>query len=76
MSQQIPISSTVLTPNTIHAAQMNSIRDLSVFVPNFFIPDYGSAMSSVPYIRGVGSRSSGQSMALYVDHVPYFEKST
>lgn len=76
MSQQVPISSTVLTLNTIHAAQMNSIRDLSVFVPNFFIPDYGSAMSSVPYIRGVGSRSSGQSMALYVDHVPYFEKST
>jgi hypothetical protein len=76
MSQQMPVSSTVITPNVINGAQMNSIRDLSVFVPNLFIPDYGSAMSTVPYIRGVGSRSSGQSMALYVDNVPYFEKST
>jgi iron complex outermembrane receptor protein len=76
MSQQMPVSSTVITPNVINGAQMNSIRDLSVFVPNFFIPDYGSAMSTAPYIRGVGSRSTGQSMALYVDNVPYFEKST
>lgn len=76
MLQQMPVSSTTLTPNIINGAQLNSIRDLSVFVPNLFIPDYGSAMSTVPYIRGVGSRSSGQSMALYVDNVPYFEKST
>ncbi len=76
MLQQMPVSSTTLTPNIINGVQLNSIRDLSVFVPNLFIPDYGSAMSTVPYIRGVGSRSSGQSMALYVDNVPYFEKST
>jgi outer membrane receptor protein involved in Fe transport len=76
MSQQMPVSSTVITPNVINGAQMHSIRDLSVFVPNFFIPDYGSAMSTAPYIRGIGSRSTGQSMALYVDNVPYFEKST
>ncbi len=76
ISQQMPVSSTVITPNVINGAQMYSIRDLSVFVPNFFIPDYGSAMSTAPYIRGVGSRSTGQSMALYVDNVPYFEKST
>lgn len=74
--RQMPVSSTIITPGTINEAQMNSIRDLSVFVPNFFIPDYGSAMSTAPYIRGVGSRSTGQSMALYVDNVPYFEKST
>ena len=76
MSQQMPVSSTVITPNVINGAQMNSIRDLSVFVPNFFIPDYGSAMSTAPYIRGIGSRSTGQSMALYVDNIPYFDKST
>ncbi|MFA7226940.1 MAG: Plug domain-containing protein, partial [Dysgonamonadaceae bacterium] len=74
MSQQMPVSSTVITPNVINGVQMNSIRDLSVFVPNFFIPDYGSAMSTAPYIRGIGSRSTGQSMALYVDNIPYFDK--
>jgi len=74
--QQTPVSSTILTPKLINAAQITSIKDMSGLVPNFYIPDYGSAMSSAVYIRGIGSRNSGQSMALYVDNVPYFEKST
>jgi iron complex outermembrane receptor protein len=74
--QQMPISSTILTSKQINAAQISSIRDLSGQVPNFFIPDYGSALSTTSYIRGIGSRNSGQSMALYVDNVPYFDKST
>jgi outer membrane receptor protein involved in Fe transport len=74
--QQTPLSSTVLSSKQINAAQINNVRDLSVQVPNFFIPDYGSAMSTTSYIRGIGSRNSGQSMALYVDNVPYFDKAT
>lgn len=74
--QKMPVSYTIITPNVINGAQFNTIRDLSIYVPNFFIPDYGSAMSTAPYIRGVGSRSTGQTMALYVDNVPYFEKTT
>lgn len=74
--QQAPVSSTIINPKRINAAQITSIKDMSAIVPNFFIPDYGSAMSSAVYIRGIGSRNSGQAMALYVDNVPYFEKST
>lgn len=74
--QQTPLSSTIITPKLINTAQITSIKDLSGLVPNFFIPDYGSAMSSAVYIRGIGTRNSGQSMGLYVDNVPYFEKST
>ena len=74
--QQAPVSSTLLNPRKINAAQIHSVKDLTAVVPNFFIPDYGSAMSSAIYIRGIGSRNSGQSMALYVDNVPYFERST
>jgi len=74
--QQTPVSSTQLSSKQINQAQITNIRDLSGFVPNFFIPDYGSAMSTTSYIRGIGSRNSGQSMALYVDNVPYFDKST
>ena len=69
-------SYSVVSSNLINQAQVNSVRDLSILVPNFFIPDYGSSMSTSPYIRGVGARSTGQSIALYVDNVPYFEKST
>jgi len=74
--RQTPVSSTVLATSKINAAQITSVRDLSGIVPNFFIPDYGSAMSTTSYIRGIGSRNSGQSIGLYVDNVPYFEKST
>ena len=73
---QTPVSSTILTSKQINTTQITNIRDLSGQVPNFYIPDYGSAMSTTAYIRGIGSRNSGQSMGLYVDNVPYFEKST
>ena len=74
--QQTPVSSTLLNSKLINAAQISNVRDMSGQVPNFFIPDYGSAMSTTAYIRGIGSRNSGQSMGLYVDNVPYFDKST
>ena len=74
--QQTPVSSTILSSKLINTAQINNVRDLSGVVPNFFIPNYGSAMSTTSYIRGIGSRNSGQSMGLYVDNVPYFDKST
>lgn len=76
ITRQTPVSSTILNSTKINSAQVTNVRDLSGIVPNFFIPDYGSAMSTTAYIRGVGSRNSGQSMALYVDNVPYFDKST
>jgi len=74
--KQTPVSSTIITSKLINTAQITNVRDLSGIVPNFYIPDYGSAMSTTSYIRGIGSRNSGQSMGLYVDNVPYFEKST
>lgn len=74
--RQTPLSSTILSRACMNSSQVSSLKNLSALVPNFFIPDYGSAMSSAVYIRGIGTRNSGQSMGLYVDNVPYFEKST
>ena len=73
--QNTPGSSTLLNAEKISQSQILSVKDLSIRVPNFFIPDYGSSMSSTPYVRGVGSRYSGQSITLYLDNVPYLEKS-
>jgi hypothetical protein len=50
--QQTPVSSTILNSKQINAAQITNVRDLSGMVPNFYIPDYGSAMSTTSYIRG------------------------
>lgn len=40
-----------------------------------FIPDYGSRLTSAVYIRGIGSRINTPSVGLYVDNIPYIDKS-
>ena len=52
-----------------------SLKNASNMVPNMFIPDYGSRMTSAIYIRGVGSRINTPAVGLYVDNIPYADKS-
>ncbi|MEG2067732.1 MAG: TonB-dependent receptor [Tannerellaceae bacterium] len=72
----LPGSVSILSPQAIAGRQIDALKDISAFVPNLYIPDYGSKMTSAIYIRGIGARSSGQSIGLYVDNVPYLDKST
>ncbi|MDZ7777640.1 MAG: TonB-dependent receptor plug domain-containing protein [Bacteroidales bacterium] len=53
---------------------MNNLTELSSRVPNLFMPDYGSKLTTPIYIRGIGARINSPSVGLYVDNVPYFEK--
>jgi len=71
----LPGSVSVLSPQQIANRQVASIKDISSFVPNLYMPDYGAKLTSAIYIRGIGARSSGQSIGLYVDNVPYLDKS-
>ncbi len=68
-------AATVLTARTIKESGIESVKDLSAITPNLFMPDYGSKLTSPIYIRGIGSRINAPSVGLYVDQVPYFEKS-
>ena len=54
--RELPSSVTQLNKRIIQAYQVRSIKDLTGVVPNIFIPDYGSKLSSAIYIRGIGSR--------------------
>lgn len=72
----LPGSVSILSPQTIAARQIDALKDISSLVPNLYMPDYGSKLTSAIYIRGIGARSSGQSIGLYVDNVPYLDKST
>lgn len=71
-----PGSVTVFSPQAIAGKQISALKDISSLVPNLYMPDYGSRMTSAIYIRGIGTRSSGQSIGLYVDDAPYLDKST
>jgi len=74
--REVPNSVSILGSITLEKNQTNSLKDITSIVPNLYMPDYGSKLTSPVYIRGIGSRINAPSVGLYVDNVPYFEKSS
>lgn len=70
-----PLSATAITGTSIQNRNITGIKEFSSFVPNLFMPDYGSKLTSPVFIRGIGSKINSPSVGLYVDGIPYFEKS-
>lgn len=70
-----PLSASSVTGTAIRNRNITGIKEFSSFVPNLFMPDYGSKLTSPVYIRGIGSKINAPSVGLYVDGIPYFEKS-
>ena len=70
--QQLQVS--VLDGRLIEQAQVNTPKEVSSLVPNVYMPDYGSAMTSSIYIRGMGSRINEPVMGMVVDGVPLLDK--
>lgn len=73
--RELPTASTLLSQHDMQANQVTNLKGLTALVPNLFIPDYGSRLTSAIYIRGIGSRINTPSVGLYVDNVPYIDKS-
>ena len=73
--RELPIAATVLSQENMCANQVHSVKNLTGIVPNLFIPDYGSKLTTSIYIRGIGSRINTPSVGLYVDNIPYIDKS-
>lgn len=71
-----PVSATILSKEALQNHNFMNIKEISAFVPNFFMPDYGSRLTSPIYIRGIGSRINAPSVGLYVDGIPYFDRSS
>lgn len=69
-----PEASTVLSGEEINKLGIVSMRGVSDVVPNFFMPDYGSRITSTIYVRGIGARMDQPSVGLNVDNVPYLNK--
>lgn len=71
---EIPAAATLVSERLIENNKVETLTDISSIVPNFFMPDYGSKLTSPVYIRGIGNRINTPSVGLYVDDIPYFEK--
>lgn len=70
----VPGSFSVITPTLLQEYSVQNICNLSSLVPNLYIPDYGSKLTSAIYLRGVGTRSSGQTVGMFIDGVPVLTK--
>ena len=71
----LPVSYAVLSGKQLEAQHAQNLRALSVYVPNLYVPDYGSKITSAVYIRGIGSRLNTSAVGFYVDNIPYLDKS-
>lgn len=73
--RQQALSSTSLSSSLMKKLGVSDLRDLSQFVPNFVMPNYGSRLSSSVYVRGIGSRVNSPAIGLYLDGIPVMSKS-
>lgn len=73
---EIPAAATMVSERLVENNRIQNLTDVSSVVPNFFMPDYGSKLTSPIYIRGVGNRINTPAVGLYVDGIPYFNKSS
>lgn len=53
---------------------IDAMKGISGVAPNFYMPDYGSRMTSSIYVRGLGARIDQPVVGLKVDNVPVLNK--
>lgn len=70
-----PVSSTMFSGADILASGARDLRELSAYVPNFAMPNYGARYTSSVYVRGTGSRINSPAVGIYVDGMPLMNKS-
>ena len=73
-STQHQMQISVIDSRLLSETQAVTPKDLSQLIPNVYMPDYGSAMTSSIYIRGLGSRINEPAMGMVVDGVPLLDK--
>lgn len=69
-----PVASTIIGRSQIEELNIMAIKGISDLVPNFYIPDYGSRITSSIYVRGIGARMDQPAVGLNIDNVPFLNK--
>jgi len=70
-----PLGSSMFSGDDIQKLGIRDLRELSLHIPSFTMPDYGSRYTSSAYIRGIGSREGSSAIGMYVDGIPLVSKS-
>ncbi len=69
-----PVTVTTIRQSELERFDVAGMKGVSEIAPNFFMPDYGSRMTSSIYVRGIGARIDQPAVGLNVDNVPYLNK--
>ena len=73
--RQQSLSSTSVGGFQIQKLGTRDLQELSSYIPNFVMPNYGSRLSSAMYVRGIGSRVNSPAVGIYLDGIPVMSKS-
>lgn len=68
------VSSSIVSRREIEQLDITGMKAASNVIPNFYIPDYGSRITSSIYVRGIGARMDQPAVGLNVDNIPYLNK--
>ena len=68
------VASSILGSRAVARGGITALKEISLTVPNFHAPDYGSRMTSSIYVRGLGARIDQPVIGLNVDNVPLLNK--
>lgn len=67
--QEVPLSITAFTAESISKSGINSIQDLANFTPGFVMKNDGGRFSNRPVVRGMSNITGGRNAAFFVDGV-------
>ncbi|MDE7443548.1 MAG: TonB-dependent receptor plug domain-containing protein, partial [Muribaculaceae bacterium] len=69
-----PAAVTIVGAQEVERLNIVTMKQVSEIAPNFYVPDYGSRMTSSVYVRGLGARIDQPVVGLNVDNVPILNK--
>lgn len=69
-----PVAATIVGRSEAERLGILTMKDVSEIAPNFYIPPYGTRMTSSIYVRGLGARIDQPVVGLNVDNVPFLNK--
>lgn len=69
-----PISGNHLSSARAQSLGVVGVKGMSDVVPNFYVPDYGSRITSSIYVRGIGARMDQPAVGLTIDNVGIMSK--
>lgn len=70
------VSSTVIGRAELEQLNTVGLKGISDVIPNFYMPDYGSRITSSIYVRGIGARMDHPAVGLTIDNVPMLNKNS